>query len=88
MLTRHELPGEVLRRGRLERVQNDVSVQRVSRHDAPVVKHLRAERLALRAPASKEKKTATHNAENKLAEKNKKQEQEVQKLKRRALCKF
>ena len=46
-LTHHELSGEVLRRGRLQRVQDDVSVQRVSRDDAPVVEHLRAERLAL-----------------------------------------
>lgn len=38
----------MLRRRRLERVQYDVSVQRVSGNDAPVVKHLRAKRLALR----------------------------------------
>lgn len=45
--TYHELPCEVLGRGRLQRVKDDVSVQRIPGHDAPVVEHLRAERLPL-----------------------------------------
>mmetsp|Transcript_2842 Transcript_2842/g.6792 ORF Transcript_2842/g.6792 Transcript_2842/m.6792 type:complete len:253 (+) Transcript_2842:108-866(+) len=47
----HELARQVGGRRGLERLQHDALVQRISRHNRPVIKHLHAERLTLRVGA-------------------------------------